>query len=68
MAKIEEFLNDKSYLYDKPTNFKDIMCRGAKFDGIRNTTSARLPSDKELREDAPRPGSIVSKIFGFLGS
>jgi hypothetical protein len=67
MGKIEEIINDKSYLYGKPTSFKNISCRGAKFDSIKNTTGAKLPTEKELREDAPNNSSI-SKLFGFLGN
>ncbi len=67
MGKIEEIINDKSYLYGKPTNFKNITCRGAKFDALKNTTNAKLPSEKELREDA-QSNSSISKLFGFLGN
>jgi hypothetical protein len=69
MTKIDEFYSDRSFLVGQPTKFKNITCRGAKFDGIKNTTNARMPSDRELREDAPRPTtSLAGKVFGFLRS
>lgn len=68
MAKQDEFFSDRSFLVGQPTRLKNITCRGANFDGVKNTTKARMPSDKELREDAPRPGGFIQKIFGFLRS
>lgn len=52
---------------DTPTNFKDITCRGAKFDNLKNTTNAKLPNAKDLAEDAGQKSSI-SKLFGLLGN
>lgn len=66
MTKLEEIINTKSYLIDQPTNFKDISCRGAKFDSLTNTTGARLPNEKQFAEDAQKPST--SKLFGFLGN
>lgn len=59
------FQNDKSYLTGKPTSFKNITCRGAKFINIKNRTNARLPSDKELL-DAPVETGILASIKRML--
>ncbi|MFI4983648.1 MAG: hypothetical protein ACHP6I_00430 [Rickettsiales bacterium] len=61
----KQFENEQSFLDGKPTSFKNITCRGAKFINIKNTTEARLPSDKELA-DVPAPTGIISIIKKFL--
>lgn len=57
----------QSALTGKPTSFEGITCHGAKFDNIRNTTGARMPSASELREKGESSG-VAGKLFSLFKS
>jgi len=68
MDKKEEFYNEESYLMGSKTNFKNISCKGAKFENVINTTQCRLPSAKALLDDSAKKGGFFRKLFGFGGN
>lgn len=57
----------QSALTGKPTQFKGITCHGAKFDNIKNTTGAKLPSGSDLRVRSEGDG-VTGKLFSIFKS
>ena len=68
MKKDENFYDEQSYLMGNKTLFKDISCKGAKFDNVINTTECKLPSAKALVDDGEQNSGFFKKLFGFFGS
>lgn len=66
MEEVKTYGLTESALIGRPTLFKGISCHGAKFDNIRNTTGAKLPSEKDLREVLSGDGGIVSSLFSVF--